>query len=199
MGITGNELVTVLGFTDEYKKATVKLKNLDGFYWADTGKDEGAHILHGFMYHNKAEGGELGCGCICGCYPHIVEVWVPEDLNKDLFTYMAKIAGENSGQIKGLEVIEELASSKEDRLAIFALEGIPTSSAIREIVKLKPGITAKEVENILVSEGLEKRTVKSSIKYLKASDFKTLPKLKSEIYNGTQKLYLDYSYCNKSS
>lgn len=207
MGVTGNELVTILGYRGDYRQATVKLKNIDGFYWSNTnGQREdctGNYNLHGFLYHTKVESGDLGYGCICGCYPYLLEVYIPKDLNKECFDYMANIAGEKpedlkeAGGVRRSELLKETEETEagQNTLAISITRGTSTSAMIREIVEQQPGITAAEIEDILAKEGMEKNTIRNSIRYLKTNDFKTLPKLRSEIYGETEKLYLDYSSC----
>lgn len=203
MGLTGNELVRVLRTEGDDITATVKLKHIDGFYWSNivnTGREsctEG-YNLHGFIYSNKIEVGELGYFCVCGCYPHIIEVYIPEDLNKEVFAHMAQLAGEKPEGPKEEKVVGRAVDLEEDmtvRPAISIPATGSTSAIIREIVEQYPGITAKELEDLLVNEGIKKRTIRNSINYLRTNDFKTLPKLRTEPYKETQRLYLDYSSC----
>lgn len=175
MELTGNELIYVTRSKGDYKSATVKLKNLSDFHWGTTSGGArvytGNYNLYAYMYCNEIEEGEIGHSGIHGPCPHYIKVYISKGSNEKYFKYMSEEAGkkpENPNK-----------------------NALGTTVRVREIVSEQPGITAVEVASILEKEGIAKKTVQNSIRYLKRNTFKNLPKLRTERYKNTQKLYLD--------
>jgi len=177
MELTGNELIYVTRVIGDYKTATVKLKNLSEFHWGTISGGvkvyKGTYNLYAYMYCNEIEDGVIGHSGIHGPCPHYIKVCISKKSNEKYFKYMSEKAGEKpenpNKNAKG------------------------TTERIRKIVSEQPGITAVEVASILEKEGIAKKTVQNSIKYLKGNTVKNLPKLRTERYKNTQKLYLDNS------
>ena len=180
MEMTGNELISVTRSKGDYKSATVKINNLDGFHWDTTSGGArvytGTYNLYAYMSCDKIEKGEIGHSGIHGPCPHNIKVYISKGSNEKYFNYIARGAGEKPENPNK--------------------NALGTAVKIRKLISNQPGITAADVANILADEGVSKKTVQNMVRYLKSSDFKTLPKLRSEKYKNTQRLYLVYSNCD---
>lgn len=173
--MTGEELIVVTRHKIDHKVGRVKFENLGGFRWDTT--SGGANVyagtigLYAYMTCTDLEDGEIGHSGIHGKCPHDIKVYIPKGPNKKYYRFLAEEAGpkpENPNK-----------------------KALGTTERVRKIVEEKPGITAVEVADILEKDGVRRKTVKNSIRYLKRIETKNKTKLRSERYKNTQKLYIE--------
>ena len=174
MEMTGEELIVVTRQKVDHRSATVKWDNLSGVHWGTTSggvrRYTGTQGIYAYMTCTDIEDGEISHSGIHGPCPHNIKVYIPSGANKEYYKYIAKEAGE--------------------RPKSPYQEALGTTVKVRKIVEKQPGITAVEVAEILAEEGIRKKTVANSVRYLKRFKFKNKPSIRAERYKNTQKLYI---------
>lgn len=174
MEMTGEELIIVTRQKGDYKSAAVKWENLVDVHWGTTSggirRYTGTQGIYAYMTCTDIEEGEISHSGIHGPCPHEIKVYIPRGSNKEYYKYIAEEAGE--------------------RPKSPYQEALGTTKRVREIIAKQPGITAVEVASILEKDGIRKKTVANSVRYLKRFKFKNKPSIRAERYKTTQKLYI---------
>lgn len=170
------EYVWVVRQKGDYKKAKVKLSNIQNLRWDEISGGakirNGTCALYGYMMCNQIEEGEIGHSGIHGPCPHRIKVLIQKcDNDEEIYEKLAERAGGYNGKFKVTE------------------SRIGAVDIIRELVKNNPGILATDVVTALEDE-FSKTQVQKSIRYLKKAKVKTKDGLCSEKCGRTQKLYI---------